>query len=86
MALSQERGGGFNKATQKKSTERLVNVEGVSGESIKAKSGEEYYVIEPGDTLSMISLRFHTDIMTLCIWNGIMDPDLIYAGDKIRVK
>lgn len=75
-----------NKATQKKSTERLVNVEGVSGESIKAKSGEEYYVIEPGDTLSMISLRFHTDIMTLCIWNGIMDPDLIYAGDKIRVK
>ena len=42
-------------------------MEGVSGESIKVKSGEEYYVIEPGDTLSMISLRFHTDIMTLCI-------------------
>ena len=49
-------------------------------------NGETYYLIQKGDTLSQISLRFHTDIMTLCIWNGIMDPDLIYAGDKIRVK
>ncbi len=50
------------------------------------KNGEEYYTIQRGDTLSGISLHFHTDIMTLCIWNGIMDPDLIYAGDTIRVK
>ena len=49
-------------------------------------NGETYYVIQPGDTLSGISLRFHTDIMTLCIWNEIMDPDLILAGAKIRVK
>lgn len=75
-----------SKTKQKKTAGRLTSVEGVSGESIKSENGEEYYVIEPGDTLSMISLRFHTDIMTLCIWNGIMDPDLIYAGDKIRVK
>lgn len=50
------------------------------------ETGEEYYTIQRGDTLSGISLRFHTDIMTLCVWNGIMDPDLIYAGDTIRVK
>ena len=50
------------------------------------ENGEEYYTIQRGDTLSGISLRFHTDIMTLCVWNGIMDPDLIYAGDTIRVK
>ena len=50
------------------------------------RNGEEYYTIQRGDTLSGISLHFHTDIMTLCIWNNIMDPDLIYAGDTIRVK
>lgn len=53
---------------------------------IQKENGEEYYTIQRGDTLSGISLRFHTDIMTLCVWNGIMDPDLIYAGDTIRVK
>ena len=55
-------------------------------ENTEVINGETYYLIQKGDTLSQISLRFHTDIMTLCIWNGIMDPDLIYAGDKIRVK
>ena len=54
-------------------------------ENTEVINGETYYLIQKGDTLSQ-SLRFHTDIMTLCIWNGIMDPDLIYAGDKIRVK
>lgn len=53
---------------------------------MQKENGEEYYTIQRGDTLSGISLRFHTDIMTLCVWNGIMDPDLIYAGDTIRVK
>jgi hypothetical protein len=52
----------------------------------KKKSGEEYYTIQKGDTLFGISLRFHTDIVTLCVWNNIMDPDLIYAGDTIRVR
>lgn len=55
-------------------------------ENVEVREDGTYYLIQKGDTLSQISLRFHTDIMTLCVWNGIMDPDLIYAGDKIRVK
>ena len=73
----------------KKVAKKLVDITESANntqEKTESKNGETYYTIQKGDTLSQISLRFHTDIMTLCIWNGIMDPDLIYAGDTIRVK
>nr|WP_225315954.1 LysM domain-containing protein [Bacillus licheniformis] len=33
-----------------------------------------------------MSKRFNTSIKTLQNWNGIKNPDKIYAGQKIRVK
>lgn len=48
--------------------------------------GDEFYEIQPGDTLSEISAKFRVDMTQLCVWNNIMDPDLIFAGDKIRIK
>ena len=81
----------INKKTPRKSSEKKIE-ESKKEPKIEEKpepktdDGEVYYVIKPGDTLTKISLQFHTDIMTLCVWNGIMDPDLIYAGDRIRVK
>ena len=47
---------------------------------------EEYYTIQNGDTLSDISNKFGTSIDQLCNWNGIDNPDVIYAGNTIRVK
>lgn len=47
---------------------------------------KEYYTIQSGDTLSGISQRFGTSINQLCSWNNITNPDVIYAGDRIRVK
>lgn len=47
---------------------------------------KEYYTIQSGDTLSGISQRFGTSIAQLQSWNNIVDPDVIYAGDRIRVK
>lgn len=46
----------------------------------------EYYTIRSGDTLSGISARFGTPISTLCAWNNISNPNIIYAGQTIRVK
>lgn len=46
----------------------------------------QYYTIRPGDTLGAIALTFGTTVPQLCAWNGIQDPDIIYAGDTIRVK
>jgi LysM repeat protein len=52
----------------------------------KLKSRNQYYTIQAGDTLSGISEKFGTPINQLCSWNNIANPDVIYAGDRIRVK
>lgn len=52
----------------------------------KLKSRNQYYTIQSGDTLTAISEKFGTPINQLCSWNEIVDPDVIYAGDRIRVK
>lgn len=49
-------------------------------------TGHEYYTIQPGDTLSGISAKFGTSISQLCAWNGIANPNVIYANSTIRVK
>ena len=51
-----------------------------------ASTGHTYYKIQPGDTLSAISAKFGTSISQLCAWNGIANPNVIYAGNTIRVK
>ena len=48
--------------------------------------GAEYYTIRYGDTLSEIALRYHTTYQYLAQLNGIPNPDLIYAGQRIRVR
>ena len=49
-------------------------------------SNKEYYIIQRGDTLSGISSKFGTSINQLCTWNNISNPNLIYAGNTIRVR
>lgn len=51
-----------------------------------SSSRKEYYTIQAGDTLSAISQRFGVSIQQLQSWNNIANPDLIYAGDRIRVR
>lgn len=46
----------------------------------------QYYTIQSGDTLTKISKKFGTSINQLCAWNNISNPNLIYAGNTIRVK
>lgn len=47
---------------------------------------KEYYTIQYGDTLSGIAAKFGTSVSQLCSWNNISNPNLIYAGNTIRVK
>ena len=53
---------------------------------ILSGQSEEYYTIQAGDTLSEIAVKFNTTVVRLCELNNITKPDLIYAGDTIRVK
>ena len=45
-----------------------------------------YYTIKSGDTLSGIAAKYGTSVSQLCSWNGIKNANVIYAGQKIRVK
>lgn len=48
-------------------------------------AGESRYTVRPGDTLSEIAVRFGTTVKELQRLNNIQNPDLIYAGQVIRV-
>ncbi len=43
------------------------------------------YIIQQGDTLSKIALRYDTTYQTLAALNDIPNPDIIYPGQTIRV-
>lgn len=75
----------------------MVNVtkkEGVPGAWINpadnkkssASSQAVYYTVKAGDTLSGIAVKYGTTVDKLVKLNGIKNRDLIYAGQKIRIK
>lgn len=45
-----------------------------------------YYTVKSGDTLSAIAKKYGTTVNQLVSWNNIKNPNLIYVGQKIRVK
>lgn len=47
---------------------------------------KEFYIIRSGDTLTGIARKYGTTVQKLCELNGITNPDLIFAGNQIRVK
>ena len=46
----------------------------------------EYYTVRSGDTLSAIAKRYNTTVNKLASLNNIENPNLIFVGQKIRVK
>lgn len=51
-----------------------------------ARKSGEFYVVRPGDTLWSISRKTGVALEELIGINGIKDPDLIYAGEHIKLK
>ena len=45
-----------------------------------------YYTVKAGDNLSSIAKKYGTTVNQLVSWNNIKNANLIYAGQKIRVK
>ena len=60
----------------------LDNVSGGAGLT------DQYYVDEAGDTLSQIADKFGTTVIKLLFLNPrlVKNPNLIYAGETIRIS
>ena len=53
---------------------------------INSKPKEEYYTVVRGDNLTKIAKKYGTTVNQLVKWNGIKNKNLIYAGQKLRVR
>ena len=45
-----------------------------------------YHVVEEGENLSTIAAKYGTDYLTIAQMNGIVNPNIIYPGQKLIVK
>jgi len=46
----------------------------------------QYYVVQTGDTLGSIAVRYHTTTEALVRLNPGIDPTALHPGDRIRVS
>lgn len=53
---------------------------------INKEPAVEYYTVVKGDNLTKIAKKFGTTVNQLVSWNNIKNKNLIYAGQKLRVR
>ena len=63
-----------------------VEVVSVSSAPIQAPAAGGTYTVKSGDTLSSIAAKFNTSYQALASLNGISNPNLIFAGQTLRVN
>lgn len=50
------------------------------------KNKPVYHTVQAGETLSYIASKHNTTYTAIAKLNGIKNPDMIYAGQKLRIK
>lgn len=51
-----------------------------------ASAGSVYYTVRVGDNLSAIGSRYGTSYQSIASLNGLANPNLIYAGQTLKIK
>ena len=57
-----------------------------STQEVKGETNHILYTIKRGDTLSQIAKKFKTTVSELVKLNHIKNPNLIYAGDTLKIR
>ena len=57
-----------------------------STQEVKGETNHILYTIKRGDTLSQIAKEFKTTVSELVKLNHIKNPNLIYAGDTLKIR
>lgn len=51
-----------------------------------ASTGSVYYTVRAGDNLSAIASRYGTSYQSIAALNGLANPNLIFAGQTLKIK
>ena len=76
---------GFKKKTEAKKTDTKKTDAKKKTEVKTPVKKDTYYTVVSGDTLSGIAQKYGTTWQKLAKANGLVDPDVIYAGQKIKI-
>ena len=68
------------------STAAATTGSGTTGGTTTNASGQEFYVIQAGDTLAVIADDHDTTVEQLLVLNPDVDPVALTVGQRIRVK
>lgn len=79
------------------SYQTLANLNGISNPNLiyvgqvlrvngSASTASVYYTVRSGDNLSAIASRYGTSYQAIASLNGLSNPNLIYAGQTLKVK
>ena len=71
-------------ATQPRTTTTKLVLTGTTAAT--TTPGAQYYVIQSGDTLGSIALKYDTTVEELMGLNPDVDPNALHPGDRIRVS
>jgi hypothetical protein len=52
----------------------------------KERSGEKFYVVEPGDTLTTISRKTDVGVDKLTRLNPDLDPQALISGQRVKLR
>lgn len=63
----------------------LGGVTGIAAAADGSDASSQEYVVESGDTVLDIALRFGAEATEIANLNGLTDPDVIRVGQKLRV-
>lgn len=65
-----------------------VTLEAATDSDLSAQSASEdsaYVIVQPGESLSQIALRYGMNSTTLMALNGLTNPNLVQSGQRLRV-
>lgn len=68
------------------SNPNLIYVGQVLRVSGSANTGSVYYTVRSGDNLSAIASRYGISYQSIASLNGLANPNLIYAGQTLKIK
>lgn len=78
--------GGFNGFKKQTTTSKTENKPAAKDKKkTESKTKDVVYTVKTGDTLSGIAAKYKTTVAKLVKANSINNPDLIYAGQKIKI-